>query len=150
MRPRIALMTGVTSGDDDKNDPDLQTFNPYYPKGNYFGEATLLGPQNDIHLRPSVELHLPKNLVVTPNWTFWWRQNTADGVYRINVVPQVAADASPARYIGSQPELYVEWQLERHLQLGLAYSYFFTGTFLKEAGLGKNGSYVGAWLTYKM
>jgi hypothetical protein len=44
--PRLGLKADVTSGDRDPNDRDLQTFNPLFPKGAYFGETGLIGPSS--------------------------------------------------------------------------------------------------------
>jgi len=51
--PRFEPAT-VPSGDNNPNDKDLQTFNPLFPKGKYFGELSLLGPYNLINLHPSI------------------------------------------------------------------------------------------------
>lgn len=45
-QPRIALSTNIASGDTDPDDADLGTFNPLYPRGNYFSEDAVLGPRN--------------------------------------------------------------------------------------------------------
>ena len=44
MNPRFALRASIISGDRDREDADLNTFNPFFPKGNYFGESSTLGP----------------------------------------------------------------------------------------------------------
>ena len=50
--PRLGLKANITSGDRDPNNPDLQTFNPLFPKGAYFSEDNLIGPANHIDLNP--------------------------------------------------------------------------------------------------
>jgi hypothetical protein len=72
LRPRLGLKADITSGDKDPNDPDLQTFNPLFPKGAYFGEDGLLGPANHIDLNPSVDLHLGGNVTSSTNCDFFW------------------------------------------------------------------------------
>lgn len=42
-RPRLALLAAVASGDRDRKDGRLGSFNPMYPRGNYFGEEASLG-----------------------------------------------------------------------------------------------------------
>jgi hypothetical protein len=44
LQPRLGLRANVASGDDDPNDDALETFNPLYPRGNYFNELATLGP----------------------------------------------------------------------------------------------------------
>ena len=56
---------------------------------------------------------------------------------------------SAARYIGSQPQATVEWNLDRHLTLVAIYAHFLAGDFLKESGPGKDVDYLTTWLAYK-
>jgi hypothetical protein len=55
LRPRLGMKANFITGDRDPNDPALQTFNPLFPKGKYFGEAGLIGPVNLINLHPSLK-----------------------------------------------------------------------------------------------
>ena len=50
--PRLAIRSHVFSGDDDPLDPDLQTFNPLFPKTTFFTQAGLFSPANAIDLHP--------------------------------------------------------------------------------------------------
>ena len=56
-RPRFGLKADVTSGDRDPSRALLQSFNPLFPRGAYFGENQLIGPVNHIDLHPSIDLH---------------------------------------------------------------------------------------------
>ena len=57
MQPRLGLRANVTSGDRSPSSSKLETFNPLFPRGSYFGEASLIGPQNHMDLHPMLELH---------------------------------------------------------------------------------------------
>jgi alginate export protein len=59
LQPRLGLRANVASGDDDPNDDVLETFNPLYPRGNYFNELATLGPRNffDVHPFLTVKPH---------------------------------------------------------------------------------------------
>lgn len=147
--PRIALKANIASGDEDPNDKDLQTFNALFPKGSYFSEAALVGPANFFDLQPSVEFRPDKNITVTLDWDFFWRESLNDGIYGNAVNLVRSGTASRARYVGSQPEVQVEWQADRHLLLAVNYSHFFAGRFLKESGPAKDVDYVSSWVSYK-
>ena len=43
-KPTFGLKAQIISGDKDPDDDDLQTFNPLYPRGGYFGLLALIGP----------------------------------------------------------------------------------------------------------
>lgn len=150
LAPRIGLKGNVSSGDRDPNDADLQTFNPMYPTGNYFGEAALLGPMNQMDLNPTLSLKLAKSLSLTADWLFFWRQRTEDGLYRINTALQVGAGGSDDRYVGSQGTLQIDYRLSPNLSFTGVYTHFFPGGFLRESGLGRNVDYVGVWAAYRI
>ena len=73
LRPRIGLRADIASGDEDPNNPDLQTFNPLFPKGAYFSEAGLIGPANFIDVNPCLDLHLNDHATLIFDWDFFWR-----------------------------------------------------------------------------
>ena len=41
-RPRLGVQANATSGDASPRSPDLQTFNPLFPRGVYFSQANLI------------------------------------------------------------------------------------------------------------
>jgi len=62
LRPRFFLKADIASGDQDPNNPNLNTFNALFPKGAYFSETGLIGPANIIDVHPGIELQLTKRL----------------------------------------------------------------------------------------
>jgi hypothetical protein len=148
-QPRFALKADATSGDHDPKNPDLQTFNPLFPRGAYFSETSLIGPANHIDLHPSLELHPTKKLTTYLDWDFFWRESTHDGLYG-NAVNLVRSGAtSNARYVGNQVQVLAEWRANRYFIFTAAYAHFFAGTFLKESGPGKDVDYASAWATLR-
>jgi len=149
LRPRFGLRADIASGDEDSASPDLQTFNPLFPKGAYFSEAGLIGPANFIDLDPSLDLQLAKRVTFIVDWDFFWRESTSDGLYNNAVALVRSGTASDARFIGSMPQAQLLWDFNRHLTFVAIYGHFFAGRFLKESGPGKDVDYVTMWLTYK-
>src|ERR1044072_7001138 len=51
LQPELGVKTELISGDQKMDDNKIQTFNPLFPRGGYFGLAALIGPANlfDIH-----------------------------------------------------------------------------------------------------
>lgn len=105
--PRIGLRADIASGDEDLASQDLQTFNPLFPKGAYFSQASLIGPANFFDLNPCLDLHLSEHLVLISDWDFFWRESTHDGLYNTAVVPVRSGRTSDARFIGSMPQVAV-------------------------------------------
>jgi len=148
-QPRLSLKANVASGDKDPNDPDLQSFNPLFPKGSYFGEEGLIGPVNFFDLHPTIELHISKAITLTPSTLFFWRQSTKDGLYGPAVNLIRSGKLTDARYVGTNPELQLDWEINRHLGATIYYSHFFAGPFLQTSGPGKDIDFFTGWVTYK-
>jgi len=135
LSPRLALRADVISGDRDPDDRDVQTFNPLFPKGKYFGELTPIGPANLIHVNPYVTLQVTKKLQLSGNVAFYWRESLDDGVYAFGGVEVLRPDdGSNARYIGTQVEALLEYQMDRHFSASVSYSIFTAGEFIEETG----------------
>ena len=149
LRPRLGLRADVASGDDDPKRPDLQTFNPLFPKGAYFSEAGLIGPANFMDLNPCLDLHIGDHATFIVDWDFFWRESTRDGLYNNAVVPIRSGKSSDARFVGSMPQAQFLWDIDRHLALVAIYGHFFAGEFLKESGPGKDVDYLTGWVTYR-
>jgi hypothetical protein len=149
LHPRLGLKANITSGDRDPNNPDLQTFNPLFPKAAYFSLNGLMGPLNHIDLNPLVRLHFTGGFSLTMNWDFFWRESTHDGVYANSLALVRSGKKSSARYVGNQPQAVLRWGIERHITFVAMYAHFSAGTFFKETGPAKDVDWMTTWLTYK-
>jgi hypothetical protein len=149
LRPRLGLKANVTSGDQNPTQSDLQTFNPLFPRGAYFGEPALIGPANHIDLHPQLDLLLHRNVTLMVDWDRFWRESTRDGIYGPAVNLIQSGQTSSARYVGNQIETMLEWRLDRHFTLTADYAHFFAGDFLKQTTPGKDVDYFSAWVTYR-
>lgn len=147
--PRFGLRADIASGDEDPASPDLQTFNPLFPKGAYFSEAGLVGPANFIDLNPRLDLQLTNRHTLIFNWVFLWRESTHDGLYNNAAALIRSGKTSNARYIGSMSQAQLLWDFDRHLSFAAIYGHFFAGRFIKESGPGEDIDYISTWLTYK-
>lgn len=148
--PRLALRANIISGDRDPGDPDIQTFNPLFPKGKYFGELSPIGPSNLIHVNPYALFHLTEQLQLMGNVAFYWRQSKDDGVYALGGMDLLrAADGSDSRYIGTQAELLLEFQVNRHLSVAGSCSLFTAGGFIEDTGADETIRFVGLESMYR-
>jgi hypothetical protein len=147
-RPRVFLRADIASGDDGGS--NLGTFNPLFPRGAYFNEAGLIGPQNLMDLQPGVEFTLTKSLKLTASCDFVWRESLDDGVYGVALNLQVPPGASRDRYVGTFPSATLAWQAGRHLNLTLNYVAYLFGDFVKESLPNqRNGNYVSVVATFR-
>jgi hypothetical protein len=146
--PRLFLRADVVSGD--HGGSTLGTFNPLFPKGAYFNEAALIGPQNLLDLQPGIELSLPRNVGLSLSCDWVWRQSKDDGVYGTALNLQVAPGESDARFVGAFPTASLRWQPDRHLTFALYWVGYQFGAFVTESRPEQqNGSYVSALATFR-
>ena len=80
-RPRLSLRADFASGDRDRQDPRLESFNPLFPGNSYSGAVGLFGPTNLTDLTPSLVMAPRPNLTVGFEAPSYWRTSTGDGLY---------------------------------------------------------------------
>jgi Alginate export len=150
LKPRFSAKADISSGDHLATNT-LGTFNPLYPKGNYFGvlATTGPGPINFIDVHPHVEASAPHNVSLSFDWIFQWRQSLDDGVYAVPGFLIRAANGNRARFVGNRPGTEIRWQANRHLWFQGDYGIFYAGRFLKETQPGRNLNYWALWAGYK-
>jgi hypothetical protein len=149
LKPRFSAKADISSGDHPATNT-LGTFNPLYPKGNYFGvlATTGPGPINFIDVHPHVEASAPHNVSLSFDWIFQWRQSVDDGVYAVPGFLIRAADGNRSRFVGNRPGTEIRWQANRHLWFQADYGIFYAGRFLKETQPGRNLDYWALWAGY--
>lgn len=150
LKPRFSAKADISTGDHPATNT-LGTFNPLYPKGNYFGvlATTGPGPINFIDVHPHVEAWAPHDVSISGDWVFQWRQSLNDGVYAVPGFLIRAADGSRARFVGNRPGTEIRWQANRHLWFQGDYGIFYAGRFLKETRPSRNLNYWALWAGYK-
>jgi Alginate export len=149
LSPRLFIKADIASGDRNRNDSKLQTFNAMFPRGGYFSETGLIGQANIVDVHPGIELKLTRRVSFVGDWDFFWRESTDDGIYN-NALKLVRSDnRSYARYIGSQVQAMLQWSIDRHFTASAVYAHFFAGDFLKETPPGNDVNYFSAWVTYR-
>ena len=147
-KPHVFLHADIASGD--HGGSNLGTFNPLFPKGAYFNEASLIGPQNLMDLQPGVEFALTKSVKLTTSCDFVWRESLDDGVYGTALNLQVPPGASRERFVGTFPALTLSWQAQRHLNFTVNYVAYLFGDFVTQSQPAQNnGNYVSAVATFR-
>ena len=125
----LRLRAAIASGDRSPDDVTAGTFDPLYPKAQYFGELSPIGPRNMINLHPGIELALDERLTVSATAIAYWRHRRGDGVYDLAGLPLTGPGGS-ARLIGTQVEVGAEWRARPGLSLTGAIARFRPGPAL--------------------
>ena len=150
LKPRFSAKADISSGDDPRTNT-LGTFNPLFPKGNYFGVLATAGPGpiNFIDAHPRIETALPHGVNGSVDWIFQWRDSLRDGVYSVPGFLIIPAGKSSARFVGHRPGAEVRWQVNRHMWFQADYGIFYAGKFVKESQSSHNLNYWALWTGYK-
>ena len=143
LKPEIGLKTELISGDAGYSDNKLQSFNPLFPKGGYFGLASLIGPSNLFDIHPSLVLELNKTLSLDIDCDIFWRYSTNDGIYTPGVSLIYSGKNNPYKFIGKQLSTDLTYIPNSFLYLRAEFTWFSAGDFLKAAGSGRDILFTG-------
>ncbi|SKB93860.1 Alginate export [Soonwooa buanensis] len=130
--PTINLRNDYISGDSQKGDGKLQTFNPLYPKGGYFGFTPQIGPVNLIDIHPYATINLNDKMMLQADVVFNWRYSLQDGIYRPNGSLNLAPTTSKKAYIGTAFLGSLTYNITNNLTWVTGFQYFNTGSFINE------------------
>lgn len=149
-KPSINLRNDYISGDKKAGNGNLQTFNPLYPKGGYFGFNPLIGPANLIDLHPYLTLSITDKLSLQADVVFNWRYSINDGIYRPSGNFNTAGSLSGHRFIGTTYLLSADYRFSNHLSFSCGGQYFRVGDFIKDiVPVWDNSRFFNAQLSFK-
>jgi len=147
--PIVSFKTELISGDNKSGDGKIQSFNPLFPKGAYFGYAALIGPSNLFDLHPTLTIPLNNVFVVTLDYDAFWRFSVNDGIYNPGNMRIYPAGDSGQKFIGNQTAGSLECTLNKHIYLRTGITWFNADKYLKSVGSGKDILYTGFTSTFK-
>lgn len=130
-KPLVGLRNDYISGDRQPDDHRLETFNPLYPKGGYFGFDAQIGPANLIDLHPYGTLPISRALQVQWDVVFNWRFSRRDGIYRANGAYELTGAKTTERYIGTAYLGKLVYTINAFLSADVGLHYFQTGPFIR-------------------
>jgi hypothetical protein len=149
-KPSVNLRNDYISGDKVAGDGKLQTFNPLYPKGGYFGFNPLIGPSNLIDIHPYLTLAMTNKLSMQADVVFNWRYSLQDGLYRPSGNFNTAGSVSVHRYIGTTYLVNADYQFNKHFSMSCGGQYFRVGDFIKDINpLAASSIYFNEQLSFK-
>ncbi len=148
-KPKLTGEISYTSGDKSLDDQDLQSFNPLFPRGNYFGETAIITGINTINPAIMVDVYPIKNHQFHAELDLLYRSQTDDGLYFPPNIFFYPAGGSTERYIGSQLTLSHTVVINQFLTGVVAYANMFSGDFIKETRTDENVRLFSARLQFK-
>ncbi|MFC0426225.1 alginate export family protein [Chryseobacterium scophthalmum] len=149
-KPTINLRNDYISGDKNKGDGKLGTFNPLYPKGGYFGFNPQIGPVNLIDIHPYATVDLNSKMTVQADVVFNWRYSLQDGVYRPSGSLNLTSMNSKKRYIGTAFLGSFNYKINKFFIFNTGIQYFKTGEFVDDIiENDKNGLFINSRVVFK-
>jgi hypothetical protein len=149
-KPSINIRNDYISGDRTPGDGRLQTFNPLFPKGGYFGFNPRIGPSNLIDLHPYGSVSFSDKCSLQADVVFNWRYSTGDGIYRPSGSFNMPGAGSDERYIGTAYLLSSEYVFNQFVKLSFGAQYFDTGAFIEhQLSPSINSFFVNTQLSFK-
>jgi len=149
-KPTLNLRNDYISGDRKAGDGNLQTFNPLFPRGGYFGFNPLIGPANLIDLHPYITLAITDKLTLQTDLVFNWRYSLRDGIYRPSGNFNTAGSLSAHRFIGTTYLLSADYVFNKQLTVSCGGQYFKVGNFIKDiVPLWDNSQFFNAQVSFK-
>jgi hypothetical protein len=149
LKPQLGLKTEAISGDRNYNDGKLNTFNPLFPRGSYFGLAALIGPANLFDVHPYVQIALTKKLTLAEDYDLFWRMSRNDGLYAVNGKLLYSGKNTDSKKVGRQLGTALEYTPNKFLYFREELTWFSAGDYLKETGPGKDILMLGSTITLK-
>ncbi len=138
LKPQLGLKAELISGNKNYGGNTLNTFDPLFPKGAYFGLASLIGPSNLTDIHPYISLALSKKLSFTTDYDLFYRMSRNDGIYAVNSMLIYSGRNAQSKDIGKQLQNELEYTLNKFLYLRTDFTWFKAGEYLKDVGPGKD------------
>jgi hypothetical protein len=145
LTPRLSAGLDAASGSADGTGRFNQLFPPTYT---YLGHLYLFGRPNVIDAHVGVDLHLTDRITLFTAQHTYWRQNTNDGLFNLSGAQIRADNGTGASYIGTEFDIVLTWQIQRHVSAYLGYAHFWAGDFLADTGASKDADFLYASMTF--
>jgi hypothetical protein len=138
LNPQVGLKTELISGDRRYDDNKLNSFNPLFPRGAYFGLAALIGPSNLADIHPSLSVELSKTLDLNVDYDAFWRYSRNDGIYAPSTALIYSGKNITSKFIGQQYSTELAFTPNAFLYFRVEFTWFKSGAYLKAASAGKH------------
>ena len=149
-KPELGLKTELISGDKEEGNNKLQTFNPLFPRGAYFGLAALIGPTNLIDVHPSVSFELAEKIKFEIDYDLFWRYSPNDGFYAVNLSLIYPDGNTSETKIGNQLSATFVYAPNAFMYFRGEFTYFNAGAYLKAVSQGKDILFTGITAQLKL
>jgi len=132
-QPRLGVSGGRASGDTQRGDGKLGTFDPVYPNLSYFTDASPIYPGNSADIEPNITF-LPFAGVTVQTGDILWRVSNQDAVYVPPGIPLIGGAGQAPSHEVSLPYIRGSWAPDAHWLIELSYVSILPGALIEQAG----------------
>jgi hypothetical protein len=148
----IGVGANYISGDKDKTDNNLNTYNLIFSKPSY-GLAAPIGSSNIVNVNPYIKISPTKKLNLYAGVYFLNRQSNQDGTYSPGMAQVRPTTAnlflSSKKGIGTQYAIETGYTLNKHFFFAIDAAYLKAGNYVKETGKGDDVGYLSFKAAFK-
>lgn len=148
-KPQLRFSINIASGDSDLKDSELGTFNPLFPRGNYFSEAAVFGPRNFYNFHAFLDLQPGDSWSLTADLNFFWRLETADGLYSPSGQLIRGPGDSDAHFAATALSLTAEYTFCRGLVFTAIHTFVEPKAFIRNTGPSEDIDFSELTLQYR-
>lgn len=148
-KPELRFSINIASGDTNPDDGTLGTFNPLFPRGNYFSEAAVLGPRNFYNFHTFVNVLPTDDWSLTTDLNFFWRLETEDGLYSPSGQIIRAPMGSDSHFAMIALSLTAEYTFSRGLVFTAIHTFGKPEAFFRETGPSSDLNFTELTLQYR-
>lgn len=133
-KPRLFVGFDYASGDKETGG-DVETFNQLFPLGHaYFGWIDQVGRQNIIDFSVGFTIKPVAALTIDLQLHYFLRAEDTDALYNAGGGVARAPGVGLSDEIGTEIDLLIKYQIDRHMEVSFGYSHLFAGDFISESG----------------
>lgn len=134
LKPRLGFHFDYGSGDNSRGTGTLGAAAAPFGNTIYFAYTTAIGPTNLRMIAPTFAFSPAKTVKVATEYSWAFRDNVNEPVYRGNATAYARTATVPGREIAQLARLQVVWTPTRRLSLTGRYEHLFTGEVFERAG----------------
>lgn len=137
--PRIGIEYNFATGDSNRFDGDVETFQNLFPTNHkFYGFMDVFSWQNIHNPAISLKVSPTKKLTMQVDYHAFWLATNEDAWYRANgataVRPVNALARNADKFAGSELDVTATWKPFKQVGFQAGYSHFFAGGYLKDTG----------------
>ena len=147
-QPRLGVSGGRASGDTQRGDGKLGTFDPVYPNLSYFTDASPIYPGNSADIEPNITFFPFAGVTVQTGIDILWRVSNQDAVYVPPGIPLIAGAGQAPSHEVSLPYIRGSWAPDAHWLIELSYVSILPDALIEQAG-GHRAQYFRSAITWR-